>query len=644
MASAVSASDLVAAVRRNSEAIMRAWARLLGSARARIAADLAGGAPDAWLSSVVALLERPGQAATAHRAMVRRASAAGFSGTEIAHAYASLGEALVHTLLRDRGIPQERRADLVTLALRVFEQGQKWLYEEWAGRAAPGARPTVDCREIVDLTTDVVIALDAEKRVTLANPALTSLTGLSAGEVIGHSVEALVSPRSAARLAEFWETHDHLDAPPLSCELELRAKGTPALIPIDASCIPIPNAEHVGGTLIIGRDVRQRKQAEMQLQRQNRFLAAINAITEAIGGSLELDTTLHAALAEVVSRLRADSATIHLLSPEEDELRLAVHAALSDELAAALAHVPASEGLLAQAVRGDAVLVAERGAGRPKVFAPATDEEPGATTVLIPLIARAQTLGVLAIVYKRAQPLDEADRRLLSVIGRQIGTATDNATLYDHARRAAMCDSLTGLYDHGELWRRLEAETERSRRYGRKLSFLYLDMDNLKAINDTHGHIMGDSVLKGIAQILSDSVRAGDTAARYGGDEFAVILPETSLSDAAAAAERIRKTVAETTFRAPGVESAARATLCVGVAMWSAEMQDAAGLVHCADLAQYQAKARGGNAVGIFENQRTSGGPHEHPGESTGESVGGPPIMGLPPAPPERHPPSSLDL
>ncbi|MFQ6098858.1 MAG: GGDEF domain-containing protein, partial [Armatimonadota bacterium] len=144
-------------------------------------------------------------------------------------------------------------------------------------------------------------------------------------------------------------------------------------------------------------------------------------------------------------------------------------------------------------------------------------------------------------------------------------------------------------------------ETERCRRYGRRLAFMYVDLDNLKAINDTHGHIVGDAVLKGIARILNQSVRAGDTAARYGGDEFAIILPEASLQDAAAAAERIRKTVAETTFRAPGVESAARATLSIGVAAWRPEMQDAAGLVHAADLAQYQAKARGGNTVGVLE-------------------------------------------
>ncbi|MFQ6097461.1 MAG: GAF domain-containing protein, partial [Armatimonadota bacterium] len=464
MASAISAADLVAAVRRNSDAIVQTWARLLGSARARIAADFAGGAPEAWMASVVALLERPGQATAAHRALVERAAAAGLSGAEIAHAYASLGEAIATVMLRDGAVPTDERAELVALALRIFEQAQKWLYEEYADQAGRGRQGAIDCREIVDLSTDVIIALDAEKRITLANPALTALTGLSAAEVLGRSIEAIVNEESAARLDALWAETARPDSHPMLCELSLRTKGSDELVPIDASCIALPDEGSVGGVLIIGRDVRKRKQAEMQLQRQNRFLAAINAIAEAVGGSLELEATLHAALTETVSRLRADFATIHLLSPSGNELRLVAHAGISDELAERLARIPADQGIIHEAVRGDRVIIAQNDPAAPPVFGTASGHEPVGTTALSPLVARGQTLGVIALGYRQPQRFDDSDRQLLSVIGRQIGTATDNARLYDSARQAAMCDSLTGLYDHGELWRRLEAETERCRR------------------------------------------------------------------------------------------------------------------------------------------------------------------------------------
>jgi diguanylate cyclase (GGDEF)-like protein len=221
-------------------------------------------------------------------------------------------------------------------------------------------------------------------------------------------------------------------------------------------------------------------------------------------------------------------------------------------------------------------------------------------SAIVPLRGRQELQGVLVLGHRSAQAFTESEIRLLGVIGGQIGGALDNAALYDAAKRAAVTDSLTGLFDHGELWRRLEAEAERSKRYSRDLSFVIADLDNLKSINDTHGHMAGDAVLRGVAGILTATVRAADVAARYAGDEFALILPETPLERARMAAERIRANVASRPFPVPGSGGVARATMTLGVAA-SRGRKSAAELVQEADKALYRAKAHGGNAVGLAE-------------------------------------------
>jgi diguanylate cyclase (GGDEF)-like protein len=162
-------------------------------------------------------------------------------------------------------------------------------------------------------------------------------------------------------------------------------------------------------------------------------------------------------------------------------------------------------------------------------------------------------------------------------------------------------DPLTGLYDYGYLWDRLEQEVQRAKRHGRALSIVMLDIDWFKRYNDQYGHLWGDIALKEIASILQGISRRSDVVARYGGDEFLMILPETPLDGAAAIGERAREMVAQHVFKGKTDEMVAM-TVSVGCATTFDGQMGAREMVARADGALYEAKHLGKNQVVLYQD------------------------------------------
>jgi diguanylate cyclase (GGDEF)-like protein len=153
----------------------------------------------------------------------------------------------------------------------------------------------------------------------------------------------------------------------------------------------------------------------------------------------------------------------------------------------------------------------------------------------------------------------------------------------------------TGLLNAKEFERVLDAELARAARARTAFSLLMVDLDLLREINNAHGHLAGDVVIQGVADVFRDELRRYDVPSRFGGDEFCVLLPETGRSEAERIAERIREAVAERAFIADVAAEPLRATVSIGVATWPADATGWKELVHAADLAAYRAKATGGN-------------------------------------------------
>jgi diguanylate cyclase (GGDEF)-like protein len=190
-----------------------------------------------------------------------------------------------------------------------------------------------------------------------------------------------------------------------------------------------------------------------------------------------------------------------------------------------------------------------------------------------------------------------ADR--LAAFAAQAGLALENARLYAEQQRLAVTDGLTGIANRRHFDQALRRELHRSGRFQRPTGLVMLDIDDFKQYNDTHGHLAGDELLRALAVTLAQSLRAADTIARFGGEEFAVILPETDLEAARLAAERLRLLIEHLPLR-PAGSDARPVTISLGVGCAPDHGRNPTDLIHAADVAMYQAKARGKNQSVVF--------------------------------------------
>ena len=174
----------------------------------------------------------------------------------------------------------------------------------------------------------------------------------------------------------------------------------------------------------------------------------------------------------------------------------------------------------------------------------------------------------------------------------QAAEAVVRTRLYEQAERLATTDGLTGLLNRRTFNSLLDRRWREAQRYRRQLSLLLLDIDHFKRVNDTHGHPAGDAVLRGVARLLQKCARETDAVARYGGEELAVVLPETDADGARAIAERIRRTIEAAQH--PTEQGVLRVTVSIGIATTARSPEE---LVESADKALYRAKQSGRNRV-----------------------------------------------
>ncbi|HDN97876.1 MAG TPA: GGDEF domain-containing protein [bacterium] len=210
--------------------------------------------------------------------------------------------------------------------------------------------------------------------------------------------------------------------------------------------------------------------------------------------------------------------------------------------------------------------------------------------VAIPLILGEEIVGAMVLSRTVKNGFDQEDLELLLTISSSVAMAIKNAELYEKTRIYAITDPLTGIANRRRLEEIIDREINRSIRYSRMFSLLFIDLDNFKAFNDTYGHTVGDEVLKEFAGLLKSAVRKIDFAGRYGGDEFIVILVETDISKALSTGNRVRKLVQDK-MKEYGI------TISIGVSTYPLHGAKKSQLIQAADNACYRAKKLGGNRV-----------------------------------------------
>jgi diguanylate cyclase (GGDEF)-like protein len=216
-------------------------------------------------------------------------------------------------------------------------------------------------------------------------------------------------------------------------------------------------------------------------------------------------------------------------------------------------------------------------------------------TVVVPLRGREAESGVLW-VFEGTRAFDAGERERVELIAAHAQLALHNAERYNHAKERAFIDDVTEAYNARYLLQATEHEIQRAERYDKKLSVLFLDLDRFKRVNDEFGHLVGSRVLRQLSEVLASCIRQVDTLARYGGDEFTILLIDTDHEVALAVAERIRRVVADTRFEG-GHGAPIHLEISIGAATYPEHSQRRDSLLDTADKAMYLAKSRGRNCV-----------------------------------------------
>ena len=286
------------------------------------------------------------------------------------------------------------------------------------------------------------------------------------------------------------------------------------------------------------------------------------------------------------------------------------------------------EGLVGRVAERQLPLTARDGARESRAVESERRDWPEApfSLLLLPLVVVGTTVGVAQFERDDAQPFTRRDMERVQALSTQAAAAIGNSRRHRDITAKAVTDGLTGLFNRRHIQSALESEQRRALRYGHPLSVIMLDIDNFKSYNDTYGHTQGDVLIKRVAALLRASVRGVDTVGRYGGEEFIILMPETTKEEAGHTAERLRRAVEAAIF--PGFPDdpsmAVLKTISLGVATLPQDTGNSEApemLVALADGALYQAKRGGRNRVALAD---------PHPASSLGDPLAN--LGGLQPA------------
>ena len=353
------------------------------------------------------------------------------------------------------------------------------------------------------------------------------------------------------------------------------------------------------------------QQSHAALERRVRAQELLMEAAHRLGSTLDKAALLERLSRVIREKLQRPDFVIYLVVEGEDrEARLEVARAsgLLDRDDVKKRRFRVGEGITGLVAETGAPLLVhdlknpfERTAMPPTVQTPPLIET--GSLVAVPMLHKGRVVGVFEFYDQRVGAFDDDDGKLLEALGAQAAMAVVNADLYQTTLELSVTDALTKLMNRRALNRLLDAELERARRFSTPLAVLMLDVDHFKQYNDRMGHLLGDDALRGVANALSQSVRKVDAVARFGGEEFCVVLPRT---DEAAGVEVAHKLLnAVRSLELPGAPSQplGRMSISVGVAVYPDDMPPAFDeppikvLVDVADQAAYEAKRRGRDRV-----------------------------------------------
>ncbi len=340
-----------------------------------------------------------------------------------------------------------------------------------------------------------------------------------------------------------------------------------------------------------------------ELERRMRAAYHLQAFTQQINEVVEPADAYATILRHSTELLRSERGSLQLFDEAANELEVKASVGTRSEVSQEQ-RVRVSESVSGAVLRDGRPRIVRDvlASGQPR--SPAERKYKTDSFISYPIITGGRKVGVLNMTDKAGgEAYDDIDLRMLELIAPQMALALDRAEWHQKATQfqlLSITDPLTGLLNRRYMEERLNEELDRSKRHRLAMSFLMIDIDNFKVYNDRHGHQAGDAALEITAQCLKSALRSADVASRYGGEEFSILLPQTSMAEAAVIAERIRSRVEKTSYAHGQEQPHGAVTVSIGISTFAPKFETPASIVGAADHALYVAKSRGKNCVVQF--------------------------------------------
>src|SRR6184192_946254 len=283
--------------------------------------------------------------------------------------------------------------------------------------------------------------------------------------------------------------------------------------------------------------------------RQMQELSIFHDVAKALTSSLDLDSILQTIMEKMAEYFRPDTWSLLMVDDNQEELYFAIAIGTASE-ALKNVRLRVGEGIAGHVAKyGEKLIVPDVRAD--KRFAKRIDQATQWETqsiICVPLKSKLRVLGVIQLVNVNMNHFTEAESFFLQSLCDYAAIAIENARSVERIQELTITDDCTGLYNARHLYKTLEAEVYRSARFGHEFSVIFIDLDHFKAVNDTHGHLVGSKLLAEVGYFIKSHLRLIDFAFRYGGDEFVILLPQTSKDAALIVAKRLLESMRESRY------------------------------------------------------------------------------------------------
>ena len=336
-----------------------------------------------------------------------------------------------------------------------------------------------------------------------------------------------------------------------------------------------------------------------QLETHIRELTDLIGVARTVVSTLELDQVLETILSNARQFMDLPAGMLAVYNELTEQMELHVHAGLSAEFVKHDRWPLHGRGdQLTREAMVDGTISCRADISHVSEEIDAMLRREGIRAVIcVPLVAHSRPAGVLYLYDTRSRQFKDRQLDLLALLASFAAMAIANASLHSRTKLMALTDALTGLYNNRYFMQVFPHELVRARRYMKPLSLIMIDVDNFKKLNDTYGHPKGDQVLAAVGNILAGSLRAADFSFRYGGEEFAVVLPETRLEGAFMVADNLREKISKGVSPLLGRNADQSVTVSLGVAGYPSDGTTTDLLLAHADACLYQAKRQGKDRV-----------------------------------------------